>query len=211
YMVYDTGDFCGQLERALERIGYEKLKSACAEAKRAGRAMGVGIGCFVETSGIGPWEYARVEIDNAGQVVLYSGCNSVGQGIATALSQIVADELQVCIDDVRVVYGDTAQVPYGNGSNASRSTVMAGSAAVGASRKVKDKLLRLASARLEIDSADLILRDGRVVARGAPELSLGFAELARLALPGAALKSGMTPGISEEDFFATDKDRKSVV
>jgi len=205
YMVYDTGDFPGQLERALERIGYEKLKSTCAEAKQAGRAIGVGIGCFVETSGIGPWEYARVEVDNAGQVVLYSGCNSVGQGIATALSQIVADELQVSIDDVRVVHGDTAKVPYGNGSNASRSTVMAGSAALGASRKVKDKLLRLASAALEIDAADLVLRDGRAVARGAPDRSLGFADLAQLALPGQALKSGITPGISEEDFFATDK------
>ncbi len=205
YMVYDTGDFPGQFERALERIGYEKLKTTCADAKKEGRAIGVGIGCFVETSGIGPWEYARVEVDNAGKVVLYSGCNSVGQGIATALSQIVADELQVFIDDVRVVHGDTAKVPYGNGSNASRSTVMAGSAAVGASRKVKDKLLRLASSALEIDAGDLFLRDGRVVARGAPERSLGFAEIAALALPGPALKSGMTPGISEEDFFATDK------
>ena len=205
YMVYDTGDFPGQFERALERIGYEKLKTTCADAKKEGRAIGVGIGCFVETSGIGPWEYARVEVDNAGKVVLYSGCNSVGQGIATALSQIVADELQVSMDDVRVVHGDTAKVPYGNGSNASRSTVMAGSAAVGASRKVKDKLLRLASSALEIDAGDLFLRDGRVVARGAPERSLGFAEIAALALPGPALKSGMTPGISEEDFFATDK------
>ena len=205
YMVYDTGDLPGQFERALERFGYEDLKATCAAAKLEGRAVGVGIGCFVETSGIGPWEYARVEVDNAGQVILYSGCNSVGQGIATALSQIVADELQVAIDNVRVVHGDTAKVPYGNGSNASRSTVMAGSAAVGASRKVKDKLLRLASASLEIDSADLILRDGHVVARGAPERSLSFSELARLALPGPALKSGITPGISEEDFFATDK------
>ena len=205
YMVYDTGDLPGQFERALERFGYEDLKATCAAAKLEGRAVGVGIGCFVETSGIGPWEYARVEVDNAGQVILYSGCNSVGQGIATALSQIVADELQVAIDHVRVVHGDTAKVPYGNGSNASRSTVMAGSAAVGASRKVKDKLLRLASASLEIDSADLILRDGRIVARGAPERSLSFSELARLALPGPALKSGITPGISEEDFFATDK------
>jgi carbon-monoxide dehydrogenase large subunit/6-hydroxypseudooxynicotine dehydrogenase subunit gamma len=204
-MVYDTGDLPGQFERALERFGYESFKATCAAAKLEGRAVGVGIGCFVETSGIGPWEYARIEVDNAGQVVLYSGCNSVGQGIATALSQIVADELQVAIDNVRVVHGDTAKVPYGNGSNASRSTVMAGSAAVGASRKVKDKLLRLASAKLEIDTADLILSDGRVIARGAPERSLGFAELARLALPGPALKSGMTPGISEEDFFATDK------
>jgi len=205
YMVYDTGDFIAQLDRALERFGYEKYRALAAAAKREGRAVGVGIGCFVETSGIGPWEYARVEIDNAGKVVLYSGCNSVGQGIATALSQIVADELQVSIDDVRVVHGDTAQVPYGNGSNASRSTVMAGSAAVGASRKVKDKLLRLASANLEIDAGDLIVSDGRVVARGAPERSLTFADLARLALPGPALKIGITPGISEEDFFATDK------
>ncbi len=205
YMVYDTGDFIAQLDRALERFDYEKYHAASAAAKLEGRAIGVGIGCFVETSGIGPWEYARVEIDNAGKVVLYSGCNSVGQGIATALSQIVADELQVAIDDVRVVHGDTAQVPYGNGSNASRSTVMAGSAAVGASRKVKDKLLRLASANLEIDAADLTISDGRVSARGAPERSLTFADLARLALPGPALKIGITPGISEEDFFATDK------
>jgi carbon-monoxide dehydrogenase large subunit len=205
YMVYDTGDFITQLDRGLERFGYEKLRQSYAAAKKERRAVGVGIGCFVETSGIGPWEYARVEIDNAGKVVLYSGCNSVGQGIATALSQIVADELQCSIDDVRVVHGDTAQVPYGNGSNASRSTVMAGSAAVGASRKVKDKLLRLASASLEIDAADLSLGDGRVAARGAPERSLTFADLARLALPGPALKSGITPGICEEDFFATDK------
>jgi carbon-monoxide dehydrogenase large subunit len=205
YMVYDTGDFPGQLERALERIGYEKVKATCADAKKAGRAIGVGIGCFVETSGIGPWEYARVEIDNAGKVILYSGCNSVGQGIGTALAQIVADELQVSIDDVQVVHGDTAKVPYGNGSNASRSTVMAGSAAVGASRKVKDKLLRIASIALEIDTGDLTLSDGKVAVRGAPERSLTYTEIARLALPGTALKNGLAPGISEEDFFATDK------
>jgi aerobic carbon-monoxide dehydrogenase large subunit len=205
YMVYDTGDLPGQFERALNRFGYEEFKAICAAAKNEGRAIGVGIGCFVETSGIGPWEYARVEVDNGGKVVLYSGCNSVGQGIATALSQIVADELQISIDDVRVVHGDTAKVPYGNGSNASRSTVMAGSAALGAARKVKEKLLQLASVNLEIDVADLIVRDGRIAARGAPERALSLADVARLALPGTALKSGIVPGISEEDFFATDK------
>ena len=205
YMVYDTGDFLAQMNRALDAIGYEEWKKRVQSSKSQSCAVGFGIGCFVETSGIGPWEYARVEIDNAGKVVLYSGCNSVGQGIATALSQIVADELQCSIDDVRVVHGDTAKVPYGNGSNASRSTVMAGSAAVGASRKVKDKLLLLAGAHLEIDTADLVLRDGRVVAKGTLEKSLNFVDLYRLALPGPALKAGIKPGISEEDFFATDK------
>jgi carbon-monoxide dehydrogenase large subunit len=205
YMVYDTGDFTKQLNGALEKFGYADWQRKSLASRSESKAIGVGIGCFVETSGIGPWEYARVEIDNAGKVVLYSGCNSVGQGIATALSQIVADELACSIDDVRVVHGDTAKVPYGNGSNASRSTVMAGSAAVGASRKVKDKLLRLASAHLEIDAADLTLRDGRVIAKGAPERALAFTDLYRLALPGPALKAGIVPGISEEDFFATDK------
>ncbi len=205
YMVYDSGDLPGQLEAALGHMGYDELRQRCAAAKAEGRAMGVGIGCFVETSGIGPWEYARVEVGNNGGVVLYSGVNSVGQGIATALSQIVADEMCVSIDDVRVVHGDTAKVPFGNGSNASRCTVMGGSAAVGACRKVKDKLLGLASAELEIDAGDLELADGRISVRGAPERSLDFAALARLALPGPALAKGFTPGISEEDFFATDK------
>lgn len=205
YMVYDSGDLPGQLEAALGHMGYEELRQRCDAAKAEGRAMGVGIGCFVETSGIGPWEYARVEVGNNGGVVLYSGVNSVGQGIATALSQIVADEMCVSIDDVRVVHGDTAKVPFGNGSNASRCTVMGGSAAVGACRKVKDKLLRLASAELEIDAGDLVLEDGRISVRGAPERSLDFAALARLALPGPALAKGFSPGISEEDFFATDK------
>jgi aerobic carbon-monoxide dehydrogenase large subunit len=205
YMVYDTGDFVAHLDAGLARIGYERWKKTCQDARQEGRAVGVGLGCFVETSGIGPWEYARVEIDNAGKVVLYSGCNSLGQGIATALSQIVADELQCAIEDVRVVHGDTVQVPYGNGSNASRSMVMAGSAALGAARKLKEKLFSLAAVHLEIAAADLMLRQGRVCPRGAPERSLSFAELARLALPGPALKNGITPGLSEEDFFATDK------
>ena len=205
YTIYDSGDLPGQLESALAHMGYEELQQRCTAAKAEGRALGVGIGCFVETSGIGPWEYARVEVGNNGGVVLYCGINSVGQGIATALSQIVADEMCVSIDDVSVVHGDTAKVPYGNGSNASRSTVMGGSAAVGACRKVKDKLLRLASAELEIDAGDLELADGRISAKGAPERSLDFVALARLALPGPALAQGFTPGISEEDFFATDK------
>lgn len=205
YMVYDTGDYPGQFESALQRIGYEELRSSCQAAKKEGRAVDVGIGCFVETSGIGPWEYARVEIDSSGKVVLYSGCNSVGQGVETSLSQIVADELQVPLDDVRVVHGDTAQVPYGNGSNASRTTVMAGSAAVGASRKVKDKLFRIASAELEIDPGDLMLLDGKVCARGAPERSLSYAAIAQIAAPSSALKRGFDPGISEESFFAMDR------
>src|SRR5262245_24630998 len=82
YMVYYTGDLPGQFERALERFGYEGLKATCAVAKLEGRAVGVGIGCFVETSGIGPWEYARVEVDNAGTDRKSTRLNSSHLGIS---------------------------------------------------------------------------------------------------------------------------------
>ena len=206
YMVYDTGDF---IAPARSRAWSDSAMKSSSKpvlppsSKTAPSASASAASSKPAASGRGSMPGSRST--TPARSFLYSGCNSVGQGIATALSQIVADELQCAIDNVRVVHGDTAKVPYGNGSNASRSTVMAGSAAVGASRKVRDKLLRLASADLEIDCADLILCDGRVAARGAPERSLSFADLARLALPGPALKSGITPGICEEDFFATDK------
>ena len=163
------------------------------------------MGCFVETSGLGPWEYARVEVDPTGKVVAYVGCASVGQGVDTSLSQIAADALSVRPDDVIIVHGDTYLVPFGMGSNASRTTVVAGSAVFRACHKVKDKLFQLAASAFEIDSGDLELADGRVSVRGDPERCMTFAQLARLALPGSALKRGLQPGISETDFFAAPR------
>ncbi len=205
YTIYDTGDYPGLFEKALSRMDYTRVKQECEKAKQEGRAMGVGLGCFVETSGLGPWEYARIEIDNKGKVVLYSGCASIGQGAETALSQIVADELKVTMEDVRVIPGDTSKVPYGMGSNASRTTVMAGNAALIAAGKVRDKLLRVASDSLEIDPSDLALRDGRVVVSGDARQSLDYADIFRLTTPSLAKKKGAEPGISEEGFFASDK------
>ncbi|MBI4525977.1 MAG: xanthine dehydrogenase family protein [Deltaproteobacteria bacterium] len=205
YMVYDSGDYPGLFEKALARVNYPGIKRECESARQQGRALGVGLGYFVETSGLGPWEYARVEIDTKGRVILYSGCASVGQGVDTVLSQIVADELSVRLENVRVVRGDTARVPYGLGSNASRTTVMAGNAALGAAQKVKRKVLDRAAAHLEIGLDDLFIEDGRVIVRGSLQRSISFAEVARLSDPGIALKSGFSPGLSEENFFASDR------
>ena len=99
----------------------------------------------------------------------------------------------------------TSCLVWGFAATAVLTTVMAGSAAVGASRKVKDKLLRIASGTLEIDPEDLMLVDGKVQAQGVPERSLSFAEIVQLAAPGPALQKGFEPGISEEDFFASDQ------
>ncbi|MCZ6563824.1 MAG: xanthine dehydrogenase family protein molybdopterin-binding subunit, partial [Deltaproteobacteria bacterium] len=204
-VVYDSGNYPGLLEKALTKIDYPELKASSGKARREGRAVGVGIACFVETSGVGPWEYARVEVDPTGKVVVYAGCASLGQGVETVLSQIAADALNVRPEEIMVVHGDTNLVPFGMGSNASRTTVMAGSAVFRAALKVKEKLFQLAAGAFEIGPGDLQLVDGRVAVRGAPERSMTFAQLARLAAPHSALKGGIQPGISETDFFAAPR------
>ena len=204
-VVYDSGNYPGLLEKALTKIDYPELKASSGKARREGRAVGVGIACFVETSGLGPWEYARVEVDPTGKVVVYAGCASLGQGVETVLSQIAADALNVRPEEIMVVHGDTNLVPFGMGSNASRTTVVAGSAVFRAALKVKEKLFQLAAGAFEIGPGDLQLVDGRVAVRGAPDRSMTFAQLARLAAPHSALKGGIQPGISETDFFAAPR------
>src|SRR5439155_1306236 len=93
--VYDCGDYASALDHALGALGYEDARKEQAEARRQGRLVGIGIGCLVEKAGLGPWEYARVEVDGTGHVVVYSGVAAVGQGIDTTLAQVVADELDV--------------------------------------------------------------------------------------------------------------------
>ena len=200
-VVYDSGNFSEHFEKALARIDYPKLKTSCEAAKRQGRAVGLGLACYVETAGRGPWEYARLSIDAWGKITLYAGCANMGQGVETILSQIVADELEVPPAEIRVIHGDTNLVPFGMGTHASRTTVMAGNAASLAAAKVKERLLFLAAAHFEIALDDLVFVNGRIVVRGAPERAVNLAEIARLAEPNLALKHGAEPGISETAYF----------
>ncbi|MGH6738930.1 MAG: xanthine dehydrogenase family protein molybdopterin-binding subunit, partial [Bradyrhizobium sp.] len=202
--VYDSGDYAKQLKQALEKFEYDKHKRWCSEQRRAGRAIGIGIGCFVEKTGGGPWEYARVEIDLSGQIIVYSGAADVGQGIETVLSQIVADTLPVDIEHIRVVHGDTAVVPFGVGSFGSRSTVVAGNAALRAAQDVKDQLLALAATALQADIGDLSFENNRIVVRGRIGSGISYAELATLTEPSSARALGVKPGISAEAIFHVD-------
>lgn len=202
--IYDSGDYPSQFERALEQFDYERLRAWCDEQRQQGRAVGLGIGCFVEKSGLGPWEYGRVEIDTSGEVVVYTGAADLGQGVETALAQIVADELAVPIDRVRVVHGDTARIPYGGGSFASRATVVAGNSAYLAARQVKEQLRRVAAAVFEVDPDDIVVENGRVSVAGTTGLSLSYAEVAQAATPDAALPRGLSPGLSAEAFFEAE-------
>jgi carbon-monoxide dehydrogenase large subunit len=201
--IYDSADFHKQFHAALEKFNYYELQKQCEADRKAGKAIGIGFGCFVEKSGLGPWEYARVEIDPAGEVVIFTGAADLGQGVETVLSQVVADALPVDIERVRVVHGDTAQIPFGGGSYASRGTVVACNSAVAAVAEVRKKLLQLAAVALQAEEKDLVVEPNRVV-RKDTAASVSFTDLAKLASPITALPLGIKPGISGEGFFAPE-------
>jgi carbon-monoxide dehydrogenase large subunit len=199
--VYDTGAYASALDAALRDAGYTRLRAWQAEQRARGRHIGIGIACVLEKAGLGPWEMARAEIDASGEVVVYSGLASVGQGMETALAQICAEELRLSIDDVTVVHGDTDRVPYGIGAFASRGTVVGGNAVLLAARAVREQVLDAAARLLEAAPADLVLDARRVSVRGAPARAVTFRELAAAAAPGRALPLGLEPGLGATRFF----------
>jgi carbon-monoxide dehydrogenase large subunit len=196
--VYDCGDYRSALDQALEAVGYVTARADQAAALREGRYVGIGIGCVVEKAGLGPWEYARVEVDATGHVAVYSGVAAVGQGIETTLAQVCAAELNVPAETITVVHGDSAQVPFGVGGFASRGAAVALPAAMEAARKVRAKIFRVAAALLEAHADDLVLEGGAVHVRGVPDRRVTLRELARAAVPGPP---GMEPGLHATHFF----------
>jgi carbon-monoxide dehydrogenase large subunit len=200
--VYDCGDYRSALDTALEAVGYEAARVEQAAARRQGRLVGIGVACLVEKAGLGPWEYARVEVDGTGHVVVYSGIAAVGQGIETTLAQVTADELNVAPEAVTVVHGDSAQVPFGVGGFASRGASVALPAALEAARKVRAKIVRVAATLLEAAAEDLVIEGGAVHVRGLPDRRVTFRELARAAVPGPP---GMEPGLYAAHFFEAPK------
>jgi carbon-monoxide dehydrogenase large subunit len=196
--VYDCGDYGSALDKALDAVGYASARVEQATARREGRAVGIGVGCLVEKAGLGPWEYARVEVDATGHVVVYSGIASVGQGIETTLAQVCADELNVPAESITVVHGDSARVPFGVGGFASRGASVALPAALEAARKVRAKMFLIAAGLLEAAPGDLVLAGAAVHVRGVPDRRVTFRELARAAVPGPP---GMEPGLYAAHFF----------
>jgi len=201
HVIYDNGDFAAHFERGLERFGYERRRRDQAVARAEGRLVGIGLGFFVEKSGLASWECARLAVDATGKLTLDTGIPSVGQGVETAFSQVAGDILGVAYDDVTVRYGDTALLPYGFGAFASRGTVVGGSAVVRAAEKLRDKILALAARELEVAPEDLVLGGGRVAVKGSPDRGLSLAAVAELAAPGKALKAGFEPGLEATEFY----------
>ncbi len=193
-IVYDSGDYPGALDKALAAVGgVETFRRRQAEARRDGRHLGLGIGCYIEGTGVGPFEGAVIRVDPDGKIYASSGACPQGQGMETIFGQIVADLWKVAPDDVVVSLADTAAIPIGFGTMASRSTVTVSAAIHHASERVWEKAFAIAANLLECAPADLELRDGGVGVVGVPGTSISLARLAQAARPG--WDSGRPPGI----------------
>ncbi|MEV1240830.1 aerobic carbon-monoxide dehydrogenase large subunit [Nonomuraea sp. NPDC049750] len=174
-LIYDSGDYPEMLRMLKELIGWDDFEP--------GRHRGIGIGCYVEGTGVGPYEGGHVQITSDGRVHVSTGLTSQGQGHETVFAQIAATELGVPIERISVVTGDTRRFGYAVGTFASRAAVMSGNAIALACRKVREKALRIAADALEADPADLEIADGLVHVVGAPTASIPLSTVAVLANP----------------------------
>ncbi|MDI4234964.1 xanthine dehydrogenase family protein molybdopterin-binding subunit [Bradyrhizobium sp. Arg237L] len=201
-LEYDSGNYEPVLDQALQAIGYAEFKREQEKLRAQGRHVGIGIACYVEGTGIGPYEGARVQVQANGKVSVATGIGTQGQGHFTSFAQIVADQLGVDVTDVDIVTGDTDQFYWGAGTFASRGAVVAGNAVNEASRAVRQKALKLASDAFECAEEDLVLADGKISIVGIPEKFLSLGELARRANPmRGAVKPGTEPGLESTQYF----------
>ena len=180
---YDSGEYDRALSRALEAVDYGALRAEQAEAREAGRYLGIGLSCYVEGCGAAPgWhEVGVVEVLPSGQVVVKSGTAEIGTGHRTSYAQIVGDELGIDAEDIEVLEGDTDQVIDGGGTGGSRAMPVGGSAVFEAAVEVRERAREVASHLLETSAEDVEFDDGSFHVRGAPDRAVAFEAVAAAA------------------------------
>ncbi|MFY9915100.1 MAG: aerobic carbon-monoxide dehydrogenase large subunit, partial [Nocardioidaceae bacterium] len=182
-LIYDSGDFPASLAKLKALVGWDDFPALQQQARAEGRQVGIGLACYVEGTGVGPYEGGHLRVETDGTVVVSTGLTTQGQGHQTMLAQIVADELGVPMDKVRVTTGDTRRFKYAVGTFASRTAVMSGSAVALTARKVRAKALRIAANALEASVDDLEIVDGHVQVKGSPGAQIDLGAVAVLSNP----------------------------
>ena len=207
-VIYDSGNYAGGLDRALELSSYSAWRDRQANERalgEGGKLLGIGLAAYVMLTGLGPHESSLLRVDPSGKLALVTGASPHGQGTATVLAQLVADEFGVAPEDVSVLHGDTDAIPFGVGTYASRNAVVAGNSAFAAAHEVKAKALALAAQLLEAGPADLEVAQGAVRVRGAPDRRVSLGQLAAAAAPGQPLPEGMSPGLEATHYYVAPR------
>jgi carbon-monoxide dehydrogenase large subunit len=202
-MVYVSGDFPQSQRRAVELSRYENFRARQARARGEGRYLGIGIGNYVEGTGLGPFEGVTIRVLPNGKVAVATGATTQGQGTRTTLSQIVADRVGCRIEDIVFSGGDTNSISQGVGAFASRQAINAGSSAMIAGDNVRKQVIAAASRALGVPESDIDVEDGKAIARTGNKPSLSFGELARMArgMPGFSFAPGQMPGLEHTAYF----------
>ena len=209
-LVFDEGSYVETLEQAIAHVGLGEFRAQQRDARTRGRYRGIGFATFSERTGYGSpafaargmeitpgWETVEITMDPSGAVEARIGASPHGQGLRTTLAQIIADQVGVAPQQVRIVHGDTDRTPYGWGTFASRSLVIAGGASLLAAQKIRKKLLTIASHVLEAAADDIVLENGDAKVLGT-DRTVTIAALARAAYHQThQFKGEITPGLSE--------------
>ncbi|MYZ47548.1 xanthine dehydrogenase family protein molybdopterin-binding subunit [Propylenella binzhouense] len=204
-VVYDSGDYALLLDKALAAFRWDEVQADMARRRAAGEMVGAALAVFVEKSGLGPTDGARVIVDTTGAVEVVTGGASVGQGFETVVAQVCAETLGVDYDRIRVTHGRTDRIEYGLGAHASRATVMTANATAAAAARVRAKALDVAAEMMQAPIEALDIVAGRVVRtdiESGPSVALG--EIARNLAPSAKLRNGREPGLSSDGWFDTE-------
>ena len=213
-LQYDSGNYEGALNKALEAAGYEQLRKEQEEARKQGRYIGIGLSSYIEACGIAPsavvgalgaqaglWESAIVRVHPTGKVTVYSGSSAHGQGHKTTFAQLVSDMLGVPYDDIEIIQGDTDEVQYGWGTYGSRSAAVGGSAIAVSAQKVIEKGRKIAAHLLEAAEDDVAFEAGKYYVKGAPDKSLTIQEVALQAYLAHNLPPGIEPALEAVSFY----------
>ena len=213
-LTYDSGDYPAALTKALDHVDYAALRSEQAAAREDNRYLGIGISSYVEICGLGPsqvagaigfqgglWESAIVRFHPTGKVHVFIGASPHGQGEETTFAQIVADEIGVSPDDVKVFHGDTDLTPMGWGTYGSRTTAVGGAALALTVRKIRDKAKIIAAHLLEAAVEDTEYKDGTFFVKGSPDQSKTIQDIALMAHVAWNMPEGIEAGLEASTFY----------
>jgi len=213
-LTYDSGDYPASLEKLLAHVNYQELRREQEEARAHGRYLGIGVGTYVEICGLGPsqvagaigfqgglWESAIVRVHPTGKVHVFIGASPHGQGEETTFAQLVASEIGVDVNDVKVLHGDTDTTPMGWGTYGSRTTAVGGAALILATRKVKEKAKLIAAHLLEAAVEDMDYADGKFFVKGSPDKAKTIQDIALMANVAWNMPAGMESGLEASMFY----------
>ena len=213
-VTYDSGNYAGALDKALGILDYQALRKEQEKLRKQGRYLGVGFSTYVEACGLAPsqvagalgaqaglYESANVRVHPTGKVTVFTGSHSHGQGHETTFAQVAADELGLPIEDVEIVHGDTAQIPFGMGSYGSRSAAVGATAVFMGAQKIKEKAKKIAAHLLEASENDVVVEGSKFSVKGSPDRFKTFGDVALMAYLAHNLPKGLEPGLEAISFF----------